>query len=128
MFLYANRKMSLKESFKGYLDLVKKGKGMDAFEKYYAEDVVMQENSEEPRIGKDNNRKFEIEFISSIEEMHSSEIKAYAVNEETGYIFIQAAMDATFKGMGRFIMEEVQVQKWQNGQIVHERFFYNREN
>jgi ketosteroid isomerase-like protein len=118
--------MKLKENVDGYFDLLNKGQAMDAFEKYYSDDIVMQENSEEPRVGKDANRKFEIEFFSSIEEMHGSEIKAVSINEETGHVFIQSAMDATFKGMGRFLMEEVQVQTWKDGKIVNERFFYNR--
>jgi ketosteroid isomerase-like protein len=118
--------MSLEDNVKGYFDLLSQGKMMDAFEKYYAEDVVMQENNEEPRVGKEANRKFEIEFMSSIEEMHGSEIKNVAINAETGVVFIQAFMDATFKGGGRMPMEEVQVQTWKDGQIVHEKFFYNR--
>ena len=40
------------------------GKAMEAFEQYYADDVVMQENSEAPRVGKDANRKAELEFFS----------------------------------------------------------------
>ena len=118
--------MSLEENVKGYFDLLSKGQMMDAFEKYYSEDIVMQENNEEPRVGKDTNRKFEIEYMSSIEEVHGSEIKNVAINSETGTVFIQAAMDATFKGFGRTMMEEVQVQTWKDGQIVHEKFFYNR--
>ncbi len=40
---------SVQELDKQLNDDVLSGKIMDAFEKYYAEDVVMQENSEEPR-------------------------------------------------------------------------------
>lgn len=118
--------MSLEEHVNGYFDLLSKGQMMDAFEKYYAEDVVMQENNEEPRVGKDVNRKFEIDYMSAIEEVHGSEVKNVAINSKTGTVFIQAAMDATFKGAGRTTMEEVQVQTWKDGQIVHEKFFYNR--
>ena len=67
-----------------------------------------------------------IEYMSAIEEVHGSEIKNVAVNPETGIVFIQAAMDATFKGTGRTTMEEVQVQTCKDEQIVHEKFFYNR--
>ena len=118
--------MSLKDDVQGYFELLSQGDAMGAFEKYYAEDVVMQENNEEPRVGKDVSRKFEIEYMSAIEEVHNSEIKNVAINEESGVVFIQAAMEATFKGAGRTAMEEVQVQTWKDGQIVHEKFFYNR--
>lgn len=118
--------MSLEENVQGYFDLLSKGDMMGAFEKYYSEDIVMQENNEEPRIGKEVNRKFEKDYMSSIEAVHGSEIKNVAINSETGIVFIQAFMDATFKEFGRSSMEEVQVQTWKDGQIVHEKFFYNR--
>lgn len=118
--------MSLEDNVKGYFDLLSQGKMMDAFEKYYAEDIVMQENNEEPRVGKEANRKFEIEFMSSLEEVHDQQVKNVAINAETGVVFIQGYMDATFKGVGRAPMEEVQVQTWKDGQIVHEKFFYSR--
>ena len=118
--------MNLEESLKGYFDLLNQGKSMDAFEKYYADDIIMQEPGEEPRVGKEANRKFELEYIAGIEEMHGAEIKNVATNAETGVVFMQTWMDATFKGYGRMQMEEVQVQTWRDGQIVQERFFYNK--
>ncbi len=118
--------MSLEQNVQGYFDLLSKGQMMDAFEKYYADEVVMQENNEDPRVGKEASRKFELEFMSSIEEVHGSEIKNVAINAETGVVFIQSFMDATYKDFGRAPMEEVQVQTWKDGQIVHEKFFYNR--
>ncbi len=118
--------MSLKSKVDEMQAMLAQGKMMDAFEKFYAENCVMQENNEEPRVGKDANRKFEIEWLASVEELHGAEIKNLAVNEESGVAMIQSWMDASFKGMGRMQMEEVAVQKWEDGQIVHEKFFYNR--
>ena len=42
--------------------LVLNGKLLDAFELYYDDDVVTQENETHPTIGKDQNRKRENEF------------------------------------------------------------------
>ena len=50
--------MDLKENVNDLLRLISQGKMLDAFEKYYANDVIMQENDEEPRVGKDINRKY----------------------------------------------------------------------
>ena len=66
--------MSLEENVNGYFELLSRGQMMDAFEKYYSEEIVMQENNEDPRVGKEANRKFELEYLSSIEEMHGSEL------------------------------------------------------
>lgn len=96
---------------------------LGAFEKNYAEDVVMQENAKEPRHGKDANRKIEEEFVNSVEEFHGAEVTASAV--EGNVAFTEWVMDITFKGGGRTKMQQVAVRRWKNGQVVSERFYYD---
>jgi ketosteroid isomerase-like protein len=115
---------SVQELDKQLNDDVLSGKIMDAFEKYYADDVVMQENSEEPRIGKAANRKAEEEFMSSVEAFNGASVKASAVNGDV--TFSEWEMDITFKGGKRVQFNQVAVRNWKNGKIVHERFFYNK--
>ena len=115
---------SVQELDKQVNDDVLSGKAMEAFEKYYAEDVVMQENSEEPRRGKAANRKAEEEFFASVEAFHGASVKASAVNGDVS--FSEWEMDVTFKGGHRVKMSQVAVRHWKNGKIVHERFFYNK--
>ena len=105
-------------------EAVLSGKALEAFEKYYADDVVMQENSGDPFVGKELNRNREIEFFSSIAESHSGKAEATAVNGDT--TFGQWSMDVTFKNGHRFALNQVAVRKWKDGKIVHERFFYNK--
>ena len=105
-------------------DKVLSGKAMEAFEQYYADDCVMQENSDTPFVGKDVNRKRELEFFSSIQEFHGAKLLATAVADDTS--FGQWWMDVTMKNGARVTMEQVAVRKWKNGKIAHERFFYNR--
>ena len=100
------------------------GKAMEGFEQYYADDVVMQENADAPFVGKDLNRKREIEFFSSVAELHSGKLEASAVNGDT--TFGQWFVDVTFKNGFRAAMNQVAVRKWKDGKIVHERFFYNK--
>jgi len=95
---------------------------LGAFEKYYANDVVMQENDAEPFRGKDVNRKREQEFVNSVETFHSGKLLAAAVNGDVG--FSQWEYDVTLKGVGRIKMEQVAVRRWKNGQVVSERFYY----
>jgi ketosteroid isomerase-like protein len=115
---------SVQELDKQLNDDVLSGKIMDAFEKYYADDVVMQENSEDPRVGKAANRKAEEEFMSSVEGFNGASVKASAVNGDV--TFSEWEMDITFKGGKRVTMSQVAVRKWKNGKIVNERFFYNK--
>ena len=119
--------MSLKSNVNGLLDMVRKGQMLEAFEKYYSEDVVMQENNDPPRVGKAANREFEKQFLSSIEEVHDTQIKNVAYSTDGNVVMIQSFMDVTMKGPGRVQMEEVAVQTWKNGKIVNEKFFYKGE-
>ena len=103
---------------------VGQGQLMQAFETYYAENVVMEE-PKGTREGKDACRVSEEEFLGSVEAFHGMEIKAMAEDSAKGKVLIEVSMDLTFKGGSRMSMEQVAMQKWENGQIVHERFYYN---
>jgi ketosteroid isomerase-like protein len=95
-----------------------------AFEKFYADDVVMQENEEAPRKGKTACRQFEEEFIASVEKVNSSKLLGSAVNGDTS--FSEWEYDMTFKGGNRVKMTQVSARRWQNGKVIHERFYYNK--
>jgi len=101
------------------------GGAMEAFEKFYADDVVMQENSDEPFVGKDVNRKREEEFFASVEEFHGGQLLASAVGDD-GVTFGEWEYDITFKGMGRVKMNQTSVRRWKDGKIASERFYYNK--
>ncbi len=105
-------------------DAILQGKAMEAFEQYYAEDVVMQENSDEPRIGKAANRKAEEEFFASVAEFHDGKLVSSAVNGDT--TFGEWFMDISFKGGFRAKMAQVAVRQWKDGKIVRERFYYHK--
>jgi ketosteroid isomerase-like protein len=100
------------------------GDALDAFEKYYAEDVVMQENEEPPRKGKAVNRKFEKDFFDNIEQIHGGKVLASAVNGDTS--FSEWEYDLTFKGGQRITLKQVSVRRWANGKVIHEKFYYNK--
>ncbi len=116
--------MTLKEKTQDIYDLVGQGKLLEAFDKYYAEDVVLTE----PRgtwEGKADCRAHEEEFLSMVKEVHGLDVKAVTSDEEAGVVIHETAMDVTLQDGSRVNMEQVGVQRWENGQIVHERFYYN---
>jgi len=116
--------MGIKEDVKEMNDMILQGKAMEAFEKFYADDVTMQENSEDPRIGKDVNREFEKKFMESIEEFHGMKLNATAFSDDGEIAMNYWDMDVTFKGAPRKKSSQVAVQKWKDGKIIKERFFY----
>jgi ketosteroid isomerase-like protein len=100
------------------------GKVMEAFEKFYAHDCVMQENSEAPRVGKDANREVEKAFMDSVQEFHGASLLSSAVNGDRTYS--EWEYDITFKGGKRMKMNQIAVRQWKNGQVAHERFYYSK--
>lgn len=105
-------------------DMILGGRAMEAFEELYADDVVMQENSEEPRAGKALNRKFEQDFFASIDRWNEGKLLGSAVNGDT--TFSEWYMDVVLKNGHQYKTTQVAVRRWKDGKIVHERFFYNK--
>jgi|SRR5688500_14147842 hypothetical protein len=103
-------------------DLVLQGKALEAFEKYYHDEVVMQENESSPTIGKEANRQREIDFFSAITEFRSAKPLKITVGE--GISMVQWQYDYTHKDWGVRKYSQVSVQEWKDGKIVKEQFFY----
>ncbi len=102
--------------------LVVKGKTFEAFEKYYHEDVVMQENENPPTVGKAANRDREKDFYSGITEFRSAQPLKITVGENTS--MVQWRFDYTHKDWGDRNYTQVSVQDWKDGKIIKEQFFY----
>lgn len=103
-------------------DLVLQGRALDAFEKYYHDDVIMQENENPPTIGKEANRKRENEFFSSITEFRSAKPLKITVGKNIS--MVQWKYDYTHKDWGVRNYTQVSVQEWEDGKIIKEQFFY----
>jgi hypothetical protein len=104
--------------------LLAAGKAMDAFEKYYHEDVIMTELGEEPRKGKAVNREYEIKFFSSIKQVNSMSVDAITADEYNKITMVESSMDAEFLDGNKMVMSQVAVQRWNGDHIVHETFYH----
>ena len=114
--------IDLKAAFEDIKTLVLQGKAMEAFEKYYGEEVVMQENETPATIGKTANRQRELEFFSKVVEFRAADVKSAAYGDDV--IISEWFVDYTHADWGNVTHDQVSVQKWQNGKVVHERFYY----
>lgn len=116
---------TLLEKAQDLQNLVYSGQLLEAFDKYYHEDVSMQENFDEPRKGKASNRQYEEQFLASIEAFHGGAVTSLAVDEEKQVALIESWMELTFKGSNDKVkMGQVSVQQWKDGQVYHERFYH----
>ena len=113
---------TLLEKISDLNDLVLQGKIMEAFEKHYHEDVVMQENENPPTPGKEANRKREEEFLQAITEFRAANPLRVTIGE--GTTMVEWSYDYTHKDWGLRKYTQVSVQEWQDGQIIKEKFYY----
>jgi hypothetical protein len=113
---------TLSEKISDLNDLVLQGKALEAFDAYYHDEVIMQENENKPTIGKLANRKREEEFFSSITEFRSAKPLKVTIGE--GTTMVQWQYDYTHKDWGVRNYTQVSVQEWRDGKIVKEQFFY----
>lgn len=117
--------MTYLEKAKDLYRMLGEGKMMDAFEKYYHNDVVMIEATGESYSGKDRNRGRMQEWEDSVEEMNDGGTIHITSNEKEGVTMVESWTDVTFKGGQRMQIEEIAVQQWEGDQIIRERFYYN---
>lgn len=94
---------------------------MQAFEQFYAPNVVMQENSTEPRMGKDQNREACQGFVDAAPDLKLT-VKSVAYNDDSS--FQEVDFSYTDEEGNPIAYTEVAVRKWHNGLVVEERFYY----
>jgi hypothetical protein len=112
----------LRAAFEEITNLVLQGKAMEAFEKYYDEDVVMQENENPEVVGKEANRQRELDFFSKLVEFRGAKVKGVAFGDDL--IISEWSLDYTHADWGKKTYDQVSVQRWKDGKVVHERFYY----
>lgn len=102
--------------------LILTGKVFEAMERFYATDVVMQENTDAPCIGLAANLEREKQFFAMVETFFGARVTAQAIGD--GVTITEWVNDVQFKGAPRAEMHQVSVRRWKDGKIVHERFYH----
>ncbi|MEM9833841.1 MAG: SnoaL-like domain-containing protein [Bacteroidota bacterium] len=97
-------------------DLVLRGKAKEALEKYYDENVVMQESETAPTAGNLVNRPRGIEFFKNITDFRV--VKALKVTIRENTTVVEWHYDYTHKGWGIRNYSQVSIQEWKNGKII----------
>jgi hypothetical protein len=94
------------------------------FEKFYAEDAILQENTDPPCVGKAANREREVQFSAAFRSFHGATLGAVAVADDVS--FSEWVYDITFKEGGRTKLTQVARRKWRNGlvAVADECFYY----
>lgn len=113
----------LKEKVNALNQLIISGDTIKAMERFYADDIEMQENEDILRKGKSvciNTEKDNLQKVKSLE----SNLLNQAIDEEKNIVFSEWNFLITYKDNSKFMLTQVSVQHWLDGQITKEKFYY----
>jgi hypothetical protein len=102
--------------------MIIEGRALEGFDKYYHNGVIMQENESVPTIGKIRNREREAEFLNSITQFRRAVPLSVTVGENV--TMVEWHFDYTHKDWGIRNYKQISVQKWLDGKIISEKFYY----
>lgn len=114
---------AIKQALTDLNNLVLSGRTMEAFEKYYHPEVVMQENESAPVVGKEANRQREEAFLANVTELRGAQHLKVIAGED-GLSAVEWFYDYTHTEWGKRTYKQVSVQEWQDAQIIRETFYY----
>ena len=114
--------MNLNASVKDLYAMLSQGRTEEAWEKYYAEDVVRR-TEWGTRVGRTQNQDDIQEFIDHVELWKSNEITAMCADEERAVTTVQFSQEFMHKLWGQIRQEIVIVQRWRDGRIYDESVY-----
>ncbi len=114
--------MSIKPQVLGLISLVEKGQMLEAMNRYYAENVAMQENVSPPSVGFAENYAREEAFYGSLQALRFNLVSVVVEGDRAviNWVFDYTTADGT-----SYRMDEIAIQTWRDGKIVHERYIYD---
>ncbi|MEO1049015.1 MAG: nuclear transport factor 2 family protein [Bacteroidota bacterium] len=117
--------LTLEERINTLNNMILEGKVLEAFDQFYAPNVVMQENENPPTEGKPACRLQEEAFVGGLTEFRGAAVKNVLVSDDI--TVVEWDFDYTHKDWGDRKYTQVSVQRWNDeGQIVNEKFYYNK--
>lgn len=105
------------------LRMIGEGRILEAFHRFYADDVIMQENEATPCVGFVDNLAREHAFVASIAFLQEVTVLACAAAGE--HTFYECVMRWTGIDGRKHRLRQVSIARWSAGRIVEERFVYD---
>jgi hypothetical protein len=115
--------MTITDSVRELNSLIEQKRILEAFDRFYADDVVMEEGGgTAPRVGGKTNRLNEERFVAGLKAFDARLI-ASAVDERNGTALNEWSLKFEHAEWGAADLRQVAVQTWRDNRIVHEAFY-----
>lgn len=106
-----------------FIATVERGAVLDALHRFYADDVVMQDNANPPTVGLGANLERERAFVARIARVHEN--RAASVVADGDRVVIHWIFEYTGTDGVRYRFDQLAQQTWRDDRIVRERFYYD---
>ena len=117
--------IQIKDNVEKLNTLIREGKIMEAFEKFYGNEVIIQVNGNRPISGKDENRSREMIFLKEIEKLNSAEINSVTFGgTDDNVSMTEWAINFVNKEGVENVIYRVNVQHWKNDKIINEKLYF----
>ena len=104
---------------------IQNGRIIEAMNEFYADDVRMQENNNPPTVGLAANVERERQFVNSVRQWKGFTVEAVAVDANRSKTLVQSTLEFDGVDGKNYRSDQVAVQTWRDGKIVHEKFYYD---
>ena len=98
---------------------------LQIIDQFYDDNIIQIENCEKPHKGKEKLSKIENKNLDEVNAV-STDINELVFDSETGTVWGQMVIHFDSKKNGKKRLEEAFMQKWLNGKIIYQRFYYGQ--
>jgi len=105
-----------------FIATIERGEFLEALPKFYAEDMIAQENNLPPRVGRAAQIANE---EAALKRMHFDSIKVASYLVDGDRVAINYVFEMTTVNGDHLRMDEIAYQLWRGEQIVSERYFFD---
>ena len=117
--------IKIKNNVENLNALIKEGRILEAFEKYYGEQVIIQVNGNSPIIGKELNRTREMIFLQEIEKLNSAVVNSVTYGgKEDNVSMTEWVINIGNKSGENKTIYRVNVQHWKGNKIINEKLYF----
>lgn len=115
--------MPTRERVQALIDLVERGRYVEAIEQFYHDDASMQENLDPPRRGRDTLIKGERRVIEAHRSIRTRPVRTFMVEGDRAVI--NWVFDFVDHEGRAYAQDELAFQLWRGERIIEERFYYD---